>query len=930
VHEIRLLPPRVAGQRVTFAWTVTPASSLYERSAFTLDFPEAVDPASVPEGIWWRVMLACLHPHWVLLRPCRVVLGVQLAPGEREAWLRLTDAAAWALDARAGDGVHPRAIDLVESGPAPAPLTPGPDAGLTAACFSGGRDSLVQTALLQELGERPLLVTTTSTRPGSLEHDTARREEVLAEVVRRRGLELVEVCSDFRSLVDVGFSARYRVGVTELTDCLLFFGVALAVAAARGARRIAMASEHEVQHTERTGGRIVQTAHFMYSAVTQSALESIIAPSGIRFGGLTSSLLQFQVQRLLVRRYPELRDLQYSCWSMTAGQAACSACFECARIALNVAAEGASPAEQGLDLATVVQAREDWWPKPVEQDLANERLGGGVRDAMRDQVLRCLARLPADDRVAGLLGDDPALVAEYAAWRSEKLAAAGPLPPEPGYASAYLELVEPALRPGLRAILTEHFEPTTDGADQAALARTQTLASWIAAPMADPELDLRRRRRVASDAAPPPAPVHAGPRLPAPLTAAELAPLADSVPDAEPALGDAPRGRVLRVASTLLDGNERRYVNQCLDENHISSTGPFVRRFEEAMAAAAGCAHAVACASGGTALQLAYAAAGVGPGDEVIMPALTMVATANSAGHLGAVPVFVDTDPHTWNLDPERVAEAIGPRTRAICVVHTYGQPVDPAPFRRLAERNGLALIEDAAEAHGAQAHGERVGSLGTVAAFSFYGNKILTTGEGGVVTTDSPEVAALARELRDHGFSPERHFWHRLRAYNFRMSSLQAAVGLAQVERLDALVALRRRTAARYHEQLAGVSGLTLAPERPGLESVHWMYGVVVQDAFGCTRDDLRRALAAEGIQTRTFFVPLHRQPAYVRELPGRRHPVAEHLGRCGLYLPSGPDMTAEDVERVGEAVRRAGSPSSAQTAPRSAAAAAGENRSS
>jgi perosamine synthetase len=266
--------------------------------------------------------------------------------------------------------------------------------------------------------------------------------------------------------------------------------------------------------------------------------------------------------------------------------------------------------------------------------------------------------------------------------------------------------------------------------------------------------------------------------------------------------------------------------------------------------------------------------------------------------------VFVDSDAATWNLDLDRVVESIGPRTRAILVVHTYGQPVDADAVRAIADANGLLVVEDAAEAHGATYHGRRVGSLGDVAAFSFYGNKIITTGEGGMVTTNNPAIAAAARELRDHGFSPERHFWHRLRAFNYRMSNLQGAVGLAQVERIEQLVAARRRVAGAYRERLEPINGVTLPPEVADTERAHWMIGMLVGDELGCSRDDLRRRLAAVGIETRTFFVPLHMQPAYLEDNAGRRFPVAEDLGRRGLYLPSAPTLTNEEIDRVSAAI--------------------------
>jgi perosamine synthetase len=349
------------------------------------------------------------------------------------------------------------------------------------------------------------------------------------------------------------------------------------------------------------------------------------------------------------------------------------------------------------------------------------------------------------------------------------------------------------------------------------------------------------------------------------------------------------------------------YVEQCLQTNWISSAGGFVRRFEAEFAHAVGCAFGVACSSGTTALHLALAAAGIGPGDEVIVPAFTMIASANACDYVGATAVLVDTDPATWNLDLQQVRERIGPRTRAILVVHTYGQPADMEAVTALAEANALVVIEDAAEAHGAEDGGRRVGSLGDVAAFSFYGNKIITTGEGGMVTTNDPDIAAIARELRDHAFSPERHFWHRFRAFNYRMGNLQAAIGVAQVERLDDLVAARRAHAARYRDLLADVPGLEFPPDDPQRPSVHWVHGLVFGPEFGTSRDEVRGRLAAGGIETRTFFVPLHLQPAYRADHAGRRHPVAERLGATGLYLPSSPSLSGEDLERVARAVRAA-----------------------
>lgn len=365
--------------------------------------------------------------------------------------------------------------------------------------------------------------------------------------------------------------------------------------------------------------------------------------------------------------------------------------------------------------------------------------------------------------------------------------------------------------------------------------------------------------------------------------------------------------RVIPVADTLLDGNELRYLTECVQSNWISSIGPFVRRFEKEFAQACDCEFGVACANGTVALHLALATLGVGPGDEVIIPTFTMIATANAVSYTGARPVLVDSEPETWNMDVSQIEEKITPRTKAIVVVHTYGHPVEMNAVNEIARRHGLYVIEDAAEAHGAEYGGRRAGSLGDAASFSFYANKIITTGEGGMVTTNNAELADLARRLRDHAFSSERHFWHQYRGFNYRMTNMQAAIGLAQTERLDKLVERRRRNARLYTEILSRVPGLTLPRECGGAKNVFWMYGILVGEEFGCSRDDLRRRLARQGIETRTFFIPIHFQPIYFAQFKGQRYPVSETLCQRGIYLPSGAGLTEADIQFVAETIAQA-----------------------
>jgi len=355
------------------------------------------------------------------------------------------------------------------------------------------------------------------------------------------------------------------------------------------------------------------------------------------------------------------------------------------------------------------------------------------------------------------------------------------------------------------------------------------------------------------------------------------------------------------VCEPTLGGRELEYVTRAVQTNWISSAGSFIKDFEALFAEKCGARYGIACANGTVALHLALATLGLQPGDEVIVPSFTMIATINAVTYCGATPVLVDSEPCTWNLDIDDVARKITPRTRAIVVVHTYGHPVDMDRLNALADQHGITVLEDAAEAHGARYKGRPVGGLGRAACFSFYGNKILTTGEGGMVTTNDEEVARLAWNLRDHAFSHERHFWHKFVGFNYRMTNLQAAIGLAQTERLEEYAGMRRRNAARYTASLSRVPGITTPPEAAWAENVFWMYGILVDEqAYGMTRDQLRKVLADHGIETRTFFIPMHCQPVYWETFKGQRFPVAEDLCRRGFYLPSSSSLTPAEIDYV------------------------------
>ena len=405
---------------------------------------------------------------------------------------------------------------------------------------------------------------------------------------------------------------------------------------------------------------------------------------------------------------------------------------------------------------------------------------------------------------------------------------------------------------------------------------------------------------------------------PATLTLEDMGDLAEIIPAADPevrvrykpipSFDDYQRRDIIPVCEPTLTGNEMKYVQQAVETNWISSAGSFIREFEANFAEVCETKYGIACANGTVAMHLAMATLGLEPDDEVIIPTFTMIATANAVTYCGAKPVLVDQEPTYWQMDIDQIAEKITPRTKAIVPVHIYGHPVDMDPLMQLADKHGIMVIEDAAEAHGAEYKGRRSGGLGHAAGFSFYGNKIITTGEGGMVTTNDRELAQLAWNLRDHAFSNERHFWHKFVGFNYRMTNLQAAVGLAQVEQLDRFTDARRSNAASYTERLSSVPGITTPPEAPWAKNVFWMYGVLVNaEEYGMNRDELRVVLANNGIETRTFFIPMHCQPIYWEQFKGERYPVAEQFCRDGFYLPSASSLTLGEIEYVAEVIREA-----------------------
>ena len=350
-------------------------------------------------------------------------------------------------------------------------------------------------------------------------------------------------------------------------------------------------------------------------------------------------------------------------------------------------------------------------------------------------------------------------------------------------------------------------------------------------------------------------------------------------------------------------------VVAALQRGEISgSFGQAIAQFEAEFAAYCGVRHGVACTSGTTALHLAVAAAEIAPLDEVLVSASTNIATALAVHHHGALVVPVDSETETWDLDLDLIESLITPRTKAIIPVHLFGHPVDMDRLNQIAQRHKLIVIEDAAEAHGATVRGRKVGSFGHMACFSFYANKIITTGEGGMVVTNDERLAERLRLLRNLGFTKPR-FRHELAAFQFRMTGYQAAMGVAQLAKIDGILQQKRRVARAYCENLTGVHGLQLPVEKDWATNVYWMFAAVVTPDFGVTRDELAAKLHSDGIETRTFFCPMNQQPCLQRSGPAMPPcPVADRLWEQGLYLPSSLDLSENSIRKICDRVVNAG----------------------
>lgn len=365
---------------------------------------------------------------------------------------------------------------------------------------------------------------------------------------------------------------------------------------------------------------------------------------------------------------------------------------------------------------------------------------------------------------------------------------------------------------------------------------------------------------------------------------------------------------MIPVNEPLLDGNEKKYLMECIDTGWISSEGPFIKRFEDVFAQRLGRRHAVAVANGTAALDIAVEALNIGPGDEVILPAFTIISCIGQIIRSGATPVLVDSDPLTLNLDVEQVEAKITSRTKAIMVVHIYGLPVDMDPLFDLASRHGLKIIEDAAQMHGQTYKSRPCGSLGDISTFSFYPNKHITTGEGGMVVTDDDDIAEQARSLRNLCFQPAKRFVHERLGWNYRMTNMQAALGLAQLERLDEFVVRKREMGRCYNELLEGLPGVQLPLVRTAYaDNIYWVFGLVLDDSRGFDAAEAIKRLSAKGIGTRPFFYPLHMQPVFRNQglFAEEYYPVAEMLGQYGFYIPSGLALNSVQIQKVARAVQ-------------------------
>jgi perosamine synthetase len=363
------------------------------------------------------------------------------------------------------------------------------------------------------------------------------------------------------------------------------------------------------------------------------------------------------------------------------------------------------------------------------------------------------------------------------------------------------------------------------------------------------------------------------------------------------------KNKFIPVNTPLLNGNEKKYLIECIDSGWISSEGPFVKKFEELFALKVSRKYAIAVSNGSVALDTALISLGIKAGDEVIMPTFTIICCASAITRVGAMPVLVDSDENTWNIDVTKIEDKITSKTKAIMVVHLYGLPVDMDKILELAKKYNLKIIEDAAEEFGQEYKGKPIGSFGDISCFSFYPNKHITTGEGGMITTDNIDISEKCRSLRNMCFKTERRFLHDELGYNYRMTNIQAALGVAQLERIDEFIKIKRATGELYNKLLSNVKGIELnCPKTDYADSIYWVYGVVLKNEVPFDACEAISLMHKEGIGTRPFFWPMHQQPAFNKMglFLNEYYPIAERIARRGFYLPSGLSISKTEIEIV------------------------------
>ncbi|MCL4367003.1 DegT/DnrJ/EryC1/StrS family aminotransferase [Patescibacteria group bacterium] len=359
--------------------------------------------------------------------------------------------------------------------------------------------------------------------------------------------------------------------------------------------------------------------------------------------------------------------------------------------------------------------------------------------------------------------------------------------------------------------------------------------------------------------------------------------------------------KFIPVSEPDLSGNERKYLAECVKSGWVSSQGPFVSKLEKMFSAYLGAKYTAAVSSGTAGLHLSMLTLGIGPGDEVIVPTLTFIATVNAVRYVGASPVFIDSDTETWNMDVSKLEQLINRKTKAIMPVHLYGHPVDMDPVLSIAKKHKLYVIEDAAEAHGAEYKKKKVGVLGDIGVFSLFGNKVITSGEGGLVVTNSRKLDHKIRLYRDQGLTKndrrKYHYWHNVVGYNYDMSNLQAAVALAQLERIETLIAKKRLIKKIYESYLVDAIDITINPSMEWANSIYWMFSVLLSKKSKISRNSLIRKLHEKGIDSRPFFYPIHTLPPYAT---GQSFPIAEDLAKRGLNLPSSVLLTKNQIKYI------------------------------